>query len=102
MFESKNLSMSVEIPLLYKMTRGAFFQLVTSLMQQNNQASCYDYRYSSCPSTCQAVCRSSSGNGDIGTADCEGINSCIPKTESATANCTVYNDGCNDCIAGNV
>lgn len=34
------------------------------------------------------------------TADCEGVNSCIPKLEEPTAHCTVYNDGCNDCVLG--
>lgn len=68
----ESLSMSVGIPLSYKMTRGTFFQLVTALRDKRGSSLCYNYRYSTCPSSCQSVCTSSSsGVGGIGTADCE-------------------------------
>lgn len=43
--------------------------------------SCYDYKYSSCPSTCRQICVPSSCSYDNGlqicTADCDGAKSCV-------------------------
>lgn len=96
------LTAPIRTNMSHRMTRGEFFQLVTTFLDlKNNTQSCYNYRYSTCPSSCDAVCVSSSGYGPIGTADCEWVNSCVPKTTSQFAYCTAYNNGCNDCFVVN-
>jgi len=79
-------------------TRGEFFQLAVLFLTRDNggEISCENYRYSNCPSGCDAVCTSSSCSNGLCTDDCEGPNSCRQKPFSF-AGCKTYNDGCNEC-----
>ncbi|MCA9374128.1 beta-propeller domain-containing protein [Candidatus Peregrinibacteria bacterium] len=54
-----------------------------SVYEYQDESSCQDYTYSSCPSDCRRICEPSVCNFDNGilvcTADCDGPSSCVPQ-----------------------
>ncbi len=90
----------------HRLTRGEFFQIVIALLhfRDGNNNFCDNYTYSTCPSSCVPVCRPSgcSTDGGVCTTDCDGPGSCVDFNGSTdpVLHCTVYNDGCNDCVVG--